>query len=304
MKHVRDPLPDVQRRSPRSRPRSRAWSSARPPRRRRTATRTWTSWCTTGGGARHRGRSHRAGHRRGHHGCCARCRATRRTSRRSACGRPRALALTLLVLAALAATGRVPRHAHREGARRRPGREEAARTQRGAPGRRRGERLRPGGGQRGVVRGRPLRDRRRAAARTGTRRATRAGSPATTSRAWGCTSTPGKLVAARALALVTASPDFKAAVYGSETVPPNLKGWTEAHPREAGEAGLQLPVQHSRPQVPQLSALDQRAASRQGEGSDPGAVAPQVALRARWARACRPASGRPRTITTSLPLST
>jgi serine/threonine-protein kinase len=40
----------------------------------------------------------------------------------------------------------------------------------------------------------------------------------------------GKLVAARALALVTASPDFKAAVYGSETVPPNLKGWTKLTP--------------------------------------------------------------------------
>src|SRR3954452_15642784 len=40
----------------------------------------------------------------------------------------------------------------------------------------------------------------------------------------------GKRVAARALALVTASPDFKAAVYGSETVPPNLKDWTKLTP--------------------------------------------------------------------------
>src|ERR687898_241181 len=36
----------------------------------------------------------------------------------------------------------------------------------------------------------------------------------------------GKLIAARGLTLSTAKPGFKAAVYGSETVPPNLRGWT------------------------------------------------------------------------------
>jgi hypothetical protein len=36
----------------------------------------------------------------------------------------------------------------------------------------------------------------------------------------------GRLIAARGLALVTATPGFKAAVYASETVPPNLAGWT------------------------------------------------------------------------------
>jgi hypothetical protein len=40
----------------------------------------------------------------------------------------------------------------------------------------------------------------------------------------------GKLIAGRALALVTASPGFKAAVYASETVPPNVKGWTRLTP--------------------------------------------------------------------------
>jgi len=40
----------------------------------------------------------------------------------------------------------------------------------------------------------------------------------------------GKLLAARGLALVTATPGFKAAVYASETVPPNLKGWTRVSP--------------------------------------------------------------------------
>jgi eukaryotic-like serine/threonine-protein kinase len=40
----------------------------------------------------------------------------------------------------------------------------------------------------------------------------------------------GKPIEARALALVTATPGFKAAVYGSETVPPNLKGWTRVSP--------------------------------------------------------------------------
>jgi eukaryotic-like serine/threonine-protein kinase len=40
----------------------------------------------------------------------------------------------------------------------------------------------------------------------------------------------GKPLEARALALVTATPGFKAAVYGSETVPPNLKGWTRVSP--------------------------------------------------------------------------
>jgi serine/threonine-protein kinase len=36
----------------------------------------------------------------------------------------------------------------------------------------------------------------------------------------------GKLIPARGLTLVTATPRFKAAVYGSETVPPKLSGWT------------------------------------------------------------------------------
>jgi serine/threonine-protein kinase len=40
----------------------------------------------------------------------------------------------------------------------------------------------------------------------------------------------GKVIAARALALVTATPDFKAAVYASETVPPKLGGWTRLTP--------------------------------------------------------------------------
>jgi eukaryotic-like serine/threonine-protein kinase len=42
----------------------------------------------------------------------------------------------------------------------------------------------------------------------------------------------GGLIAARALALVTGTPDFKAAVYASETVPPNLRGWTRLTPVE------------------------------------------------------------------------
>jgi eukaryotic-like serine/threonine-protein kinase len=37
----------------------------------------------------------------------------------------------------------------------------------------------------------------------------------------------GRLIAARGLALVTATPGFTATVYASETVPPNLKGWTK-----------------------------------------------------------------------------
>ncbi|MET0614487.1 MAG: protein kinase [Thermoleophilaceae bacterium] len=40
----------------------------------------------------------------------------------------------------------------------------------------------------------------------------------------------GRLIAARGLALVTATPGFKAAVYASETVPPGLKGWTRLTP--------------------------------------------------------------------------
>ena len=36
----------------------------------------------------------------------------------------------------------------------------------------------------------------------------------------------GRLIAGRGLALVTGTPGFQAAVYASETVPPNLKGWT------------------------------------------------------------------------------
>src|SRR5215216_4428944 len=40
----------------------------------------------------------------------------------------------------------------------------------------------------------------------------------------------GKLIKARGLALVTATPDFKAAVYGSETVPAKLRGWTRLSP--------------------------------------------------------------------------
>ena len=40
----------------------------------------------------------------------------------------------------------------------------------------------------------------------------------------------GKLIRARGLTLVTAFPDFEAAVYGSETVPANLRGWTRLAP--------------------------------------------------------------------------
>jgi hypothetical protein len=40
----------------------------------------------------------------------------------------------------------------------------------------------------------------------------------------------GKLIAARGLTLATATPGFRAAVYASETVPPNLRGWTRVSP--------------------------------------------------------------------------
>jgi serine/threonine-protein kinase len=40
----------------------------------------------------------------------------------------------------------------------------------------------------------------------------------------------GRLIAARALTLATATPRFKAAVYASETVPANLRGWTRVSP--------------------------------------------------------------------------
>jgi serine/threonine-protein kinase len=40
----------------------------------------------------------------------------------------------------------------------------------------------------------------------------------------------GRLVAGRGLTLVTASPGFRAAVYASETVPPKLGGWTRVSP--------------------------------------------------------------------------
>jgi eukaryotic-like serine/threonine-protein kinase len=42
----------------------------------------------------------------------------------------------------------------------------------------------------------------------------------------------GRLVAGRGLTLVTATPGFRAAVYASETVPPNLGGWTRVSPVE------------------------------------------------------------------------
>jgi eukaryotic-like serine/threonine-protein kinase len=40
----------------------------------------------------------------------------------------------------------------------------------------------------------------------------------------------GRLIAARGLALVSGTPRFKAAVYASETVPPKLSGWTRLTP--------------------------------------------------------------------------
>jgi serine/threonine-protein kinase len=40
----------------------------------------------------------------------------------------------------------------------------------------------------------------------------------------------GKLIRGRGLTLVTATPGFRAAVYGSETVPANLRGWTRLAP--------------------------------------------------------------------------
>jgi len=46
----------------------------------------------------------------------------------------------------------------------------------------------------------------------------------------------GRLIAGRALALVTGTPGFKAAVYGSETVPANLRGWRRLTPtRQVGK---------------------------------------------------------------------
>jgi eukaryotic-like serine/threonine-protein kinase len=41
----------------------------------------------------------------------------------------------------------------------------------------------------------------------------------------------GSLVRARGLTLATATPGFRAAVYASETVPPNLRGWTRVSPQ-------------------------------------------------------------------------
>ena len=106
----------------------------------------------------------------------------------------------------------------------------------------------------------------------------------------------GKVIAARALALVTATPGFKAAVYGSETVPPKLGGWTRLTPVKQVKEDFTFRFDTRGQQVPQLPALDQRAASRRREGQGPGAVAPQVAARIRAtaarARACRPVSGR------------
>jgi hypothetical protein len=43
----------------------------------------------------------------------------------------------------------------------------------------------------------------------------------------------GRLIPARGLTLVTATPGFRAAVYGSETVPANLRGWTRFTPVES-----------------------------------------------------------------------
>jgi serine/threonine-protein kinase len=40
----------------------------------------------------------------------------------------------------------------------------------------------------------------------------------------------GSLIAARGLTLSTATPGFRAAVYASETVPPDLRGWTRVSP--------------------------------------------------------------------------
>ena len=42
----------------------------------------------------------------------------------------------------------------------------------------------------------------------------------------------GRLIAARGLTLVTATPGFRAAVYASETVPPTLADWTRVSPVE------------------------------------------------------------------------
>ena len=42
----------------------------------------------------------------------------------------------------------------------------------------------------------------------------------------------GKLIRARGLTIATAEPGFRAAVYGSETVPANLRGWTRLSPVE------------------------------------------------------------------------
>jgi eukaryotic-like serine/threonine-protein kinase len=46
----------------------------------------------------------------------------------------------------------------------------------------------------------------------------------------------GNLIAARGLSLVTSTPHFKARVYASETVPPNIRGWVPVSPvQDVGE---------------------------------------------------------------------
>ena len=106
----------------------------------------------------------------------------------------------------------------------------------------------------------------------------------------------GKVIAARALALVTARPDFKAAVYGSETVPPNLGGWTRLTPVKQVKQDFTFRFDTRGHKYRNYLLWISELPPDKREGPGPGAVAPQVAARLRAtaarARACRPVSGR------------
>ena len=271
MKHVREPLPDVQRRRPEisaslaavvERATAKETQNRYPGRRAR--------WCTT---------SRRCSRSRPRAPGQATGEAT--TVLQSLSGdtadfapirlrRPRrALAFTLLVLALLAATAVFLAARTEKGTGGPVVPKKPARADRGAARRQRRERLRPGGRQQGVAGRRAQRDRRQPRHELEHRDLPGRLRGQQQVRRRASTWTPARSSAGAALTLATATPGFKAAVYGVRDRPgeparldaaePGRDAWSRTTRSGSATRGRRLPL---------LPALDQRAArGRQGARS-------------------------------------
>ena len=249
MKHVREPLPDVQRaaagdlgRAGRGGGARHRQGDAQPLRRRRR------DGARPRAGAGDRGRARRRGHRRGHDRAARAARRHRRLRPRAAApSAPGAAWSALLALALVAGVIAFARHAH---ARRAPGGPVTPRppgADRGAAGQSAASDYDPGGRRRGVPRARPSSRSTATGPPAGTPRPTRAARGPATRPAWASTWTPATPVArppARPGHLHARLPGARSTA--ANGVPARLDGWDEAErARSTVERGPALRPRHA-----------------------------------------------------------